>query len=261
MFGCVCFTQFSRAVALRPSSSLEYIVSLLGFLAFMDYQDQLFEKEDGRYYAIDKFRARLASITTAEKLKRNVVSFGLPSGSALFLHLAHRAYLNVKDIDPLSLFDRHDQGTWPDDQSQLFDFLEDSISHSVFAFTALEAFANESIPNDFKYTFKAEKDGEEKVYVKDEIERKINLDEKLHIILPNIYNVLSRKGKKVWGITKRSKKCEIGSFISNRLTEKLLGQKTRQYGGLCLGCTIVRGYLPPLHFAVRQNFSVVTHCI
>ena len=76
----------------------------------MDYQDQLLEKEDGRYYAIDKFGTGLASIATSEKLKRNVVSFGLPSGPALFLHLAHRAYLKVKDIDPLSLFDRHDQG-------------------------------------------------------------------------------------------------------------------------------------------------------
>lgn len=200
----------------------------------MDYQDQLLEKEDGRYYAIDKFGTGLASIATSEKLKRNVVSFGLPSGPALFPHLAHRAYLKVKDIDPLSLFDRHDQGTWPDDQSQLFDFLEDSISHSVFAFTAIEAFANESIPNDFKYTIKAEKTGEEKVYVKDEIEKKINLDEKLHIILPNIYNIPSPKGKKVWGHYKEIKKVRDRIIHLKSVDRKASGPEAETIWGMML---------------------------
>jgi hypothetical protein len=200
----------------------------------MDYQDQLLEKEDGRYYAIDKFGTGLASIATSEKLKENVVSFGLPSGPALFLHLAHRAYLKVKDIDSLSLFDRHDQGIWPNDQSQLFDFLENSISHSVFAFTALEAFANESIPNDFKYTFRAEKTGEEKVYIKDEIERKINLDEKLHIILPNIYNVPSPKGKKVWGHYKEIKKVRDRIIHLKSIDRKASGPEDETIWGIML---------------------------
>ncbi|MEG3972447.1 hypothetical protein QUA00_33230 [Microcoleus sp. T2B6] len=64
----------------------------------MDYQDQLLEKQDGRYYAIDQVGTGLGSIATEELLKENVVSFGLPSGPALFLHLAYRAYsLSQKD--------------------------------------------------------------------------------------------------------------------------------------------------------------------
>jgi len=200
----------------------------------MNYQDQLLEKEDGRYCAIGKLGTGLGSIATVEKLKKKVVSFGLPSGPALFLHLSHRAYLKVKDIDPLSLFDRHDQGTWPDDQSKLFDFLEDSISYSVFAFTALEAFANESIPNDFKYTFKPEKTGEEKVYGKDEIERKINLDEKLHIILPNIYNVPSPKGKKVWGHYKEIKKVRDRIIHLKSVDRKASGPEDETIWGIIL---------------------------
>jgi hypothetical protein len=53
--------------------------------------------------------------------------------------------LKVRDIDPLALFDQHAQGIWPDDQKDLFDFLEELISHVVFSFTALEAFANQVI--------------------------------------------------------------------------------------------------------------------
>jgi hypothetical protein len=64
----------------------------------MDYQDQLLEKQDGRYYAIDKVGTGLGSIATEELLKENVVSFGLPSGPALFLHLAYRAYVKIKDV-------------------------------------------------------------------------------------------------------------------------------------------------------------------
>ena len=89
----------------------------------MDRQDELLEKEDGRYYAIDKIGTGLGSIATTEWLKKEIVSFGLPFGPALFLHLAYRAYSKIKDIDPLSLFDDHPKGMWPDNQRALFDYL------------------------------------------------------------------------------------------------------------------------------------------
>lgn len=164
----------------------------------MNRQDELLEKEDGRFYAIDKFNTGLASIATSERLGKKLVSFGLPSGPALFLSLAHSAYRRIKDVDPFSLFDKHDQGTWPDDHRKLFDFFEDFVSHVVFSFTALEAFANEVVPKEFKYRFKIEKTGEERTYGKNEIERKINLDEKLGVVLPQIFSTISPKGLHIW---------------------------------------------------------------
>jgi hypothetical protein len=67
----------------------------------METQDQLLELEDGRYFAIGKFQTGLASIATTERLgKKDIVSFGLPSGPALFLHLAYKAFEQVKDRSP-----------------------------------------------------------------------------------------------------------------------------------------------------------------
>jgi len=172
----------------------------------MDRQDELLTKEDGRYYAIDKVGTGLGSIATAELLAKKVVSFGLPSGPGLFLHLAHQAYSRIKDIDPLSLFDEHPQGIWPDNQGALFDYLEESISHVVFSFTALEAFANEVIPEGFTYTFTVNRTGETRTYVKDEIERRVNLDEKLGIVLPEIFSWKTPKGGPHWENYKTIKK-------------------------------------------------------
>ena len=162
----------------------------------MDRQDELLEKEDGRYYAIDKFDTGLASLATTEKLNKTLVSFGLPSGPALFLHLAHNAFTEIKDVDPITLFDDHQQGIWPDSQLRLFDFLERSIAHVVFSFTAIEAFANEAIPETF--TYEMVRKGIASTLNKQEIERWVSLDEKLHAVLPKIFSLPTPKGKHVW---------------------------------------------------------------
>jgi len=162
-----------------------------------DRQDELLEQEDGRYFAIGKVGTGLGSIATSERLaKKKVVCFGLPSGPALFLHLAHSAFIKVKEIDPLTLFDSHPQGTWPDKQGPLFDYLENCIAHAVFSFTAIEAFANEVIPTSFTYTI--QRDGVQTVLSKADIERRINLDEKLDKVLPAVLSIPTPKGKKVW---------------------------------------------------------------
>lgn len=69
----------------------------------MDRQDELLEREDGRYYAIDKLGTGTGSIATSEQLDAIVVGFGLPSAPALYLNAARRAYLTIKDVDPKGL--------------------------------------------------------------------------------------------------------------------------------------------------------------
>lgn len=149
-----------------------------------DRQDELLAKHDGRYFAIDKLNTGLAVLAKAEKLgKRRRVDFGVPSSPALFLHAAYRAYLQITNIDPDLMFYKWQNARIPVNHSKLFDYFELFASHVVFSFTALEAFANEAIPKEFEY--KAEKkNGQISVLKKSDMERVLNLDEKLHSVLP-----------------------------------------------------------------------------
>lgn len=160
-------------------------------------QDELLAKHDGRYFGIDKFNTGLVVLIKAEKIgKRGHVDFALPSSPALFLNAARRSYAQIKDIDPEQLFYRWQNGRIPINHSKLFDYFESFASHIVFSFTALEAFANEAIPREFEY--EVEKKGEKSLLKKPEIERTVNLDEKLHTVLPKALGVASPKGKKPW---------------------------------------------------------------
>lgn len=160
-------------------------------------QDELLNKHDGRYFAIDKFNTGLAVLIKAEKLGSNGhVDFGVPSSPALFLKAAHRAFTQTNNLDPVKMFYKWQNGRIPMNHSTLFDYFESFSSHVVFSFTALEAFANESIPREFEY--EVEKKGQKKLIKKPDIERSINLDEKLHSVLPKALEVTSPKGKKLW---------------------------------------------------------------
>jgi hypothetical protein len=162
----------------------------------MDQHDDALAREDGRYFALDKLGSGVVTIATSERLGRDEVSFGLPSGPALFLHLAHRAFMSVSDTNPRTLFDDHTQGIWPDSQGPLFDYLEACIAHIIFSFSAIEAFANETIPDDHKHEL--ERDGKMEILAKAEIERRVGLDEKLHTILPAALSMPSPKGTATW---------------------------------------------------------------
>jgi hypothetical protein len=160
-------------------------------------QDELLPRHDGRYFAIDKFNTGLAVLVMAEKLgKKGQVDFAVPSSPALFLNAARRSYAQIKDLEPEKMFYKWQNGRIPINHSLLFDYFEAFASHIVFSFTALEAFANEAIPMEFEY--EVEKKGEKALLKKPDIERAVNLDEKLHSVLPKALGVPSPKGKKPW---------------------------------------------------------------
>lgn len=164
--------------------------------------------EDGRLYAVDKFNTGLAHIATTERIGPVNVSFSLPSAPALFLNLAHKAFTTYRDVEIPVLFDQHPQlGIWPDDHTLLLDFCEQFAAHVVFAFTALESFANEIIANEigakgYAYTTtlakRKGKRGEKVTYRGDAIERNVSLNEKLAQVLPDALGVSSPKGLHLW---------------------------------------------------------------
>lgn len=71
-------------------------------------------------------------------------------------------------------------------QTEYFNYFELIISSLIFAYTALEAFANICIPNN--YEFLIDKNGIKTIYSKEAIERKYALREKFKVILKDIMN-------------------------------------------------------------------------
>ncbi len=152
-------------------------------------EDSLIAMYDARYHGAGKMRGsnldgQFLIMVKAERLdKRTIVDFGLPSGTALFLSLARRSFDSIRECNPRTFFERWLDRLVPKNHSALFDYFERYISHIVFTFTALEAFANLTIPNDFHYP-KKNREGTTTMLGKTDIERQINLDEKLNKVLP-----------------------------------------------------------------------------
>lgn len=144
-------------------------------------------------------------LTTFAKFRGHILSFGVPNMSAIFLNFSNELWqeseIYFKNsnnfVEPIS---RHLLPGTLDikDRGLFFDMLEKRMGAIVFAFTALESFANDSIPLEYNY----EQDRNDKKYLekynKEQIEKNLNLDTKLSVILPNIYNVKSPKSKTTW---------------------------------------------------------------
>lgn len=171
-------------------------------------QERLLAAEDGRHFAVDKVGTGLGMLATTERVGQVNVSFSLPSAPALFLHLAHDAFSAYRDVEIPTLFDLHPQlGIWPDNHTPLLDFCEQFAAHVIFAFTALESFANEIIANEvnakgYSYTTtrgaKKGQPGEKVTYRGEAIERNVSLSEKLAQVLPDALDVNSPKGLHLW---------------------------------------------------------------
>lgn len=165
-------------------------------------QLDLLAVEDPRFHAIGPGGTGLLMIATSErrsKLSKKVVSFALPSAPALYLSLAHDARSKRMAIDLCDVFVDHPQpqGTWPENHRPLFDWLQLGAAEIIFSFTALEAFANESIPASFEYTWTTSKK-QIKILKGSEIERSVQLDEKLKHVLPKAHNIKSPSGTTAW---------------------------------------------------------------
>ncbi len=78
------------------------------------------------------------------------------------------------------------------------DFIESIQISIVFSYTALEAFCNLSIPEDYEYKTEIRNKGIIEVHDKKAIERWIPLQQKLCKILPEIYQTKKLENQKFW---------------------------------------------------------------
>lgn len=181
-------------------------------------EEEILNKEDWRLQAVTTLtddwispnnilhkKGALVSLTARVSYSHNeILSLLIPSIPALFLDVSNRSWVKSQKYlqNPKSFVSSLRKGVakvlFPSKVSDLFNCLEDRMLSIVFAYSALEAFANEQVPDDYLYTRKRKDKRCTETFTKLEIERSISLDEKLSEILPNILNIETPKDKGIW---------------------------------------------------------------
>jgi hypothetical protein len=131
--------------------------------------------------------------------KKKLLSIALPNATALCLSSSRRSWTKARKIRKNSNID----GSIKSEVSfssieESFDHIESVMESIVMAFTALEAFVNENIPDDYKYHCNRKSEIILEIMDKQAIERWLSLDEKLSNVLPDARKLNSPKGQKCW---------------------------------------------------------------
>jgi hypothetical protein len=143
--------------------------------------------------------SKIATASTTVKIEGKEHLFAVPSHAALCLNLSQKAFEKIKEIELSHAFKDTSYGYVSEEKlSLLYELFEQVISNTVFACTAIEAFCNQVIPDDYVYTKKRQDKKCTETYNKDQIERFINLDEKLSTVLPEVTQCNFRKGSSLW---------------------------------------------------------------
>lgn len=133
-----------------------------------------------------------------------ILTFGLPNSTAMFIDISYVLWVESEAASKQENFvkskSKYDKPNtfYPVSNEYLFDLLQKRMGSIVFAYTALESFANENIPDDYIYIRDRDDAKCTEKYSKDQIEKFLSLDIKLGNILPPIMNVNSPKGKDLW---------------------------------------------------------------
>ncbi|MFZ1520057.1 MAG: hypothetical protein WAU11_14865 [Ignavibacteriaceae bacterium] len=143
------------------------------------------------------------------KIVPNEVIYFQPNNIALLLSISKKQLTNAisffnENFKNVSSFDyiqfNGNKKKFIGETSKLIcDYIEFIETSIVFSYTAVEAFANISIPEHFKYAYKNKSKNFEGNYDKNEIERWIPLTEKITKILPEIFKVKKPTRKNWWG--------------------------------------------------------------
>lgn len=125
-----------------------------------------------------------------------------PNPISLQLAIVDRCIKQAKEINVVNKFKEYDEKMLMkekvyENSKVIYDQIMLIQEAIVFGYTALETFANLSIPSDYKYSFKNSK-GIVETYDKKAIERWVSLDDKLSEILIEIYGTKSIKTKNLW---------------------------------------------------------------
>lgn len=143
--------------------------------------------------------SRLTVSAVLRLTKKKTITIPLPNATALFLSSAAKSFSAAKALRDESGFDKslHSEVSFGAD-AMVFDYLEHMLSATVLAFTAVEAFVNEVIPEEYVYPRQRRTQKILELTAKEDIERFVPLDEKLASVLPEVFACASPKGSRCW---------------------------------------------------------------
>lgn len=144
----------------------------------------------------------------------------VPNGTAILLSASNKAWQQAKHIRTKNNID--ETGKFLTVQDSM-DYQENVVIAVITAFSALEAFINEMIPEDASF-----EDKNDKIIVrknKDQIEKNMSVLDKLDKVLPDVLNTASPKGiEPIWSKFKKLKDIRnriIHMSSADRVSSKL----------------------------------------
>mgnify|MGYP000140313203 CR=1 FL=1 len=145
---------------------------------------------------IVKSGIRLEVVATVKNKVKKEFHFPIPNASAMMLNASRRAYRDSLILRRKNKIDI-DNSKGFSSASYAIDYLERVMESVLCAHTALEAFSNEIIPDDYIYNG-IDRHKEPQKMDKLAIERNLSLEIKLDKILPEVLNTKTPKGRMCW---------------------------------------------------------------
>ncbi|MDQ0964729.1 hypothetical protein QFZ20_000132 [Flavobacterium sp. W4I14] len=141
------------------------------------------------------------------KIKDSNIEYYTPNNVGILLSVTNQSLKRAKDIfEELNLLKKLPEANKKETIQRIsiasYNFIESFQTSIVFAYTALEAFANLSIPPDYIYKQKNKAKGTVELFDKEAIERWLSLDLKLGDMLVEIYSTKQLKQHSSWSTFK-----------------------------------------------------------
>lgn len=162
------------------------------------------------------------------KIGKNDFTIPIPNPTALFLDLSHISYLKAKDF--FKFFSETDINKLDlrQEEKDLFNGFEYYMASIIFAYTSLESFANEMIPEDYKFESLRHDKKCAELYNKEQIERNISLKTKLGEIIPEITGIELPKDEILWNKFVEMEKIRDGITHMKSSDRKGLNRNTKE---------------------------------
>lgn len=143
--------------------------------------------------------SQLDVVSVIQLNPKRKVTIAVPNATALFLNVSARSWKEAKAIRKRNGIDSTiKRDSKFSSYSETFDYLERVIESVIMAFSGLEAFVNEMIPDDYRYETHRRSEIILETMDKAQIERYLSLTEKLDSVLPDALKTKSPKGKHFW---------------------------------------------------------------